>query len=117
MSDSPEKRDQRAPVPGGVAEAMNQVLAAERAAMAQLEACRAEADRTLEAGRRQAHSILEHAERLARDIHGRTERLAAARAQRLVEEDQRRQSRLESGDPLVAAIERLAARMTGADDA
>jgi cell division septum initiation protein DivIVA len=117
MPDSPEKRDERTAEPGGVAEAMNRVLAAERAAMAQVEACRAEADRTLEAARREAHSILERAERLARDIHGRTERLAAARARRLVEEDQRRQSQPESSNPLVAAVERLAARMTGAGNA
>jgi len=112
--------DRRASGPGGpsgVAEAMNRVLAAERKSLAEVEACRVEADRSLEAARHEARTILERAERVAREIHARTERLATARARRMIEgaredEDPRsRQSTLES------AVNRLAARMTGAPDA
>ena len=62
----------RQPADGGVAEAMNRVLAAERAALAEVEACRQEADRILEAARREAQGLLERSERVARDIHART---------------------------------------------
>jgi regulator of protease activity HflC (stomatin/prohibitin superfamily) len=117
MPDSPDPRDASAPAAGGVAAAMNRVLTAERDALAELEACRSEADRTLEAARREARTVLERAERIARDIHGRTERLAAARAKRLSEAAAQEDARPAAGDPLAAALERLAARMTGAGDA
>lgn len=119
MPDSPDKpdprdeRDERTATPGGVAAAMNRVLEAEREALAELEACRAEADRTLEAARREARAILERAERMSRDIHGRTERLAAARALRISEAAAQEDARPGVGNALAAALERLAARMTG----
>ena len=117
MPESPDKPDTRATAPGDVATAMNRVLEAEREALAELEACRSEADRTLEAARREARAVLERAERIARDIHGRTERLAAARAKRLTEAAAQEDARPAAADPLAAALERLAARMTGAGDA
>ena len=117
MSDSPDKRDERAPQSGGVAAAMDRVLTAEREALAALEACRSEADRTLEAARREARAILEHAERIARDIHGRTERLAITRGQHLAEKAAQEDARPAASDPLASALERLAARMTGGGDA
>lgn len=117
MSDSPDKRDDRAPASSGVAAAMNRVLTAEREALAELEACRSEADRTLEAARREARAILERAERIARDIHSRTERLASARARRLAEAAAQEDARPATDDPLATALERLAARMTGSGHA
>ena len=59
MLDRDDRQDRSANAPGGVAEAMNRVLAAERAALADLETCRQEADGVLEAGRREARSILD----------------------------------------------------------
>lgn len=117
MSDTPDKRAMRPSAPGGVAEAMNRVLAAEREALADVEVCRQEAERTLEAARREARTILDRAERVARDVHGRTERLAAARARRLVEAALERREDKSPGDTLAIAVERLAAAMTGAGDA
>jgi regulator of protease activity HflC (stomatin/prohibitin superfamily) len=113
MPDSPDMRSAPRPPAGGVAEAMNRVLEAERAALAELRECQAEAARTLEAARREARAILERAERIARDIHGRTERLAAARARRLVEEAEQRQAERDPTDVLAAAATRLAGKMTG----
>lgn len=98
---------------GEVATAMNRVLTAEREALAELEACRAEAERTLEAARREARAILERAERTARDIHGRTERLAAARAQQLIDAATGQPREPLSPQSMSAAVDRLAARMTG----
>ena len=116
-SDMPDRPDERAATPGSVAAAMNRVLEAEREALAELEACRAQADRTLEAARREARAILDRAERMSRDIHGRTERLAAARALRISEAAAQEDARPGVADTLAAALERLAARMTGADHA
>lgn len=113
MPDSPDT-PRAPPTPAGsVADAMNRVLEAERAALAELQDCRLEADRTLEAARREARAILERAERIARDIHGRTERLAAARARRLVEEAKRHEGNRSPADALPAAVTRLAGKMTG----
>jgi len=117
MPDPPDIRSVSPPPAGSVAEAMNRVLEAERAALAELQECRAEADRTLEAARREARVILERAERIARDIHGRTERLASARAQRLVEEARKHRDDRNPADALAVAVTRLAARMTGDDHA
>lgn len=117
MSDTPDKRAMRHSDPGGVAEAMNRVLAAERDALAEVEVCRLEAEKTLEAARREARTILDRAERVARDIHGRTERLAATRARRLVEAAREREDGKDPGDAIATAVERLAAAMTGAGDA
>ena len=117
MADSHGMREQRAAVPGGVAEAMNRVLSAEREASAELEACRAEAEKTLEAARREARSLIERAEHLAREVHGRTERLAATRARHIVEAASRRQGDGNPAGTLAAAVRRLAARMTGDDHA
>jgi len=99
-----------------VAAAMNRVLAAEREAAETLESCRLEAERILESGRRQAREILEHAERLARDVHAKTEHLAAVRARQIAEQAERA-ARDPGGDPLEAAVERLARRLTGGADA
>jgi regulator of protease activity HflC (stomatin/prohibitin superfamily) len=103
--------------PGGVAEAMNRVLAAERAALAEVDACRADAGKALEAARHEARAILERAERVAREIHARTERLAATRARQMAESAQDKRGDREPGELLEAAVERLAARMTGGSDA
>lgn len=117
MSDTPDKRALRPSAPGSVAEAMNRVLAAEREALADVEVCRREAEKTLEAARREARTILDRAERVARDIHGRTDRLAAARTRRLVEAARENDDGNHPGEALAIAVERLAAAMTGADDA
>jgi len=117
MPESPDKPDTRAVAPGDVATAMNRVLEAEREALAELEACRAAADRTLEAARREARAILDRAERMSREIHSRTERLAAARALRISEAAAQEDARPRAADTLAAALERLAARMTGGGDA
>lgn len=95
---------------------MNRVLAAERAAAEALDACRLQAEKILESGRRQAREILDHAERIAREVHGRTERLAATRGRQIAEQagGARREP---GGDPLGAAVEGLARRMTGDEDA
>jgi len=117
MPESPEMREQPVPARGGVAEAMNRVLTAEREALAELDACRAEAEKTLEGARREARSLLERAERLAREVHSRTGRVAATRAQRIVEATRRRDLGAGAGDALAAAVRRLAARMAGGDHA
>jgi regulator of protease activity HflC (stomatin/prohibitin superfamily) len=117
MPELPDKPDTRATPPGDVATAMNRVLEAEREVLAELESCRAQADRTLEAARREARAILERAERVSRDIHSRTERLAAARALRIAEAAAQEDARPGVADTLAAALERLAARMTGGGDA
>jgi regulator of protease activity HflC (stomatin/prohibitin superfamily) len=117
MLDRDDRQDRSANAPGGVAEAMNRVLAAERAALADLETCRQEADGVLEAGRREARSILDRAERLVHEIHARTEHLAAARARQLVEADQGERTEEDEEDLLAAAVGRLAARMTGESSA
>ena len=103
--------------PGGVAEAMNRVLTAERAALAEVDACRAEAGKALEAARHEARAILERAEHVAREIHARTERLAATRARQMAESAQDRADGRESEELLQAAVKRLASRMTGGSDA
>ena len=107
----------RQPADGGVAEAMNRVLAAERAALAEVEACRQEADRILEAARREAQGLLERSERVARDIHARTGQLAEARARQLCERWAREHEAAAQGDAMAQALRRLAARMTGGGDA
>jgi vacuolar-type H+-ATPase subunit H len=103
--------------PGGVAEAMNRVLAAERAALAEIAACRAEASRSLAAARHEARVILERAERVAREIHARTERLAATRARQMAESARGEEGGRNPEQRLEAAVQRLAARMTGGSDA
>lgn len=103
--------------PGGVAEAMNRVLDAEREALAEVEACRVEAEKSLEAARHEARTILERAERIARDIHARTERLATTRARRMVEAAREEDNRGSRETLLESAVGRLAARMTGGSDA
>jgi len=117
MPETPDKPDTRTAAPGDVATAMNRVLEAEREALAELEACRAAADRTLEAARREARAILDRAEHMSREIHGRTERLAAARALRISEAAAQEDARPRAADTLAAALERLAARMTGGGNA
>jgi len=115
----PDKKDEQRRGQGGasdVAAAMNRVLAAEREAAETLESCRLDAERILESGRRRAREILEHAERIAREVHSRTERLAAARALQITAEAARRKAD-PATDPLPAAVERLARRMTGGEDA
>lgn len=117
MGNKPDKREDRHPAGGGVAEAMNRVLAAERTALADIEACRAEAEKTLEAARREARNVLERAERVARDIHARTGKLAEARARQLREHWAREHEAGASGEALSTALRRLAGRMTGGSDA
>jgi len=117
MADGPDRLAAAATTPGSVADAMNRVLAAERAAATELDACRAQADRRLAAARREARAILEHAEHLAREIHGRTERLARAHTRRLVEAAAQRDPGQDREDLLQQAVDRLAARMTGEDHA
>jgi len=117
MGDKPESREDRRPAASSIAEAMNRVLAAERAALAEVESCRAEADKALESARREARAILERAERVAGDIHARTGRLAEARARQLRERWDREHGPAGQGDLLEAALRRLAARMTGGSDA
>lgn len=117
MPESPEMREQPVPARGGVAEAMNRVLMAEREALAELEACRAETEKTLEGARREARSLLERAERVAREVHGRTAQVAATRAQRIVEATRQGDRVAAPGDALAAAVHRLASRMTGGDHA
>jgi regulator of protease activity HflC (stomatin/prohibitin superfamily) len=115
-----QKNDSRASGPdgpGGVAEAMNRVLDAERTALAEVEACRVEAEKSLEAARHEARTILERAERLAREIHARTEKLATARARRMVEAARGEEDPASRGSRLESAVTRLAARMTGGPDA
>jgi vacuolar-type H+-ATPase subunit H len=113
MGNRPDKREDRPPAVGGIAEAMNRVLAAERDALAEVEACRTEAERTLEAARREARVILERAERVARDIHARTGNLAETRAQQLRERWASEHDAADPGDRLSGAVQRLADRMTG----
>jgi len=96
---------------------MNRVLAAEHEAAEALESCRLEAEKILESGRRQAREILEHAERVARDVHARTERLAAARAGQIRAQADGADDERAGSDPLLAAVQRLATRMTGVGDA
>jgi len=117
MADGPDRVAAGPATPGSVADAMNRVLAAERAAAAELDACRTEADRRLESARREARAILGHAEQLAREMHGRTERLARAHTRRLVEAAAARDPRQDRKDLLEQAVGRLAARMTGGDHA
>jgi regulator of protease activity HflC (stomatin/prohibitin superfamily) len=115
--DSDDRRASGPDGPDGVAEAMNRVLDAERAALAEIEACRVEADKSLEAARHEARTILERAERIARNIHARTERLAATRARHMVEAARDDADNSSRENPLESAVRRLAVRMTGGSDA
>ncbi|HXQ63714.1 MAG TPA: hypothetical protein VN787_02570 [Steroidobacteraceae bacterium] len=63
-----------------VAQAMNEVIAAERAAIAGVESCRADCAREVAAARLEARRLLDRAERIAQAIHARTERIAEERA-------------------------------------
>ena len=117
MGEKPDKREGRQPAGGGVAEAMNRVLAAERTALAEVEGCRLDAEKTLESARREAQAILERAERIARDIHARTGKLAETRARQLRERWAREHEDAGAGHALAQALNRLAARMTGDGDA
>lgn len=117
MADGPDRFAAAPATPGSVADAMNRVLTAERAAAAELDDCRAQADGRLASARREARAILEHAEHLAREIHGRTDRLARAHTRRLVEAAAARDPGRDREDPLQQAVVRLAARMTGGDHA
>jgi regulator of protease activity HflC (stomatin/prohibitin superfamily) len=63
-----------------VARAMNEVIAAERAAIAGVETCRADCAQQVAAARLEARGLLDRAELIAQAIHARTERIAEARA-------------------------------------
>ena len=117
MNHDDDRRAKGPDGPGGVAEAMNRVLAAERAALVEVSACRSESEKSLEAARREARAVLERAERVAREIHARTERLATVRARRMVEAAHDAEPSADWEKLLAAAVGRLAARMTGESDA
>lgn len=117
MNHDDDRRAQGPDGPGGVAEAMNRVLAAERAALAEVDACRAESEKSLETARHEASAVLQRAERVAREIHARTERLATVRARRMVEAAHDAQASPDWEKLLADAVGRLAARMTGGPDA
>jgi vacuolar-type H+-ATPase subunit H len=96
-----------------VARAMNEVLAAERAAAAALEACRAEVARAVGDARLEARALVERAETVAQAIHARTEGVAAERAAAL--------TAAAAGDaasarPLRAAVDEIAAWLVGDGD-
>ncbi|HXQ31845.1 MAG TPA: hypothetical protein VN790_07785 [Steroidobacteraceae bacterium] len=59
---------------------MNEVIAAERAAIAGVETCRADCAREVATARLEARRLLDRAELIAQAIHARTERIAEARA-------------------------------------
>lgn len=117
MNHDDDRRAQGPDGPGGVAEAMNRVLAAERAALAEVDACRAESEKSLETARHEARAVLQRAERVAREIHARTERLATVRARRMVEAAHDAAASPDWEKLLADAVGRLAARMTGGSDA
>jgi regulator of protease activity HflC (stomatin/prohibitin superfamily) len=97
-----------------VARAMNEVLAAERAAAAAIEACRADVAEQLAAARLAARACIERAEATAQAIHGRTETVAAARAAALTEAATTTPA---VARPLAAVVDEVAAWLVGSDDA
>ncbi len=96
-----------------VARAMNEVLAAERAAANAIEACRAEVGRELAEARRAARVHVERAEAVAQAIHARTEEVAAKRAAALTEAAG---SGSAAARPLAAVVDEVAAWLVGAAD-
>lgn len=114
---TPLDRDGANPGAGGVAEAMNRVLAAEREALSAVAEAHAQSGRTLEQARREAHRLLDRAERLARQIHGRTAALAARHEALLVAAAEAAPACPDPGEVLDEALARLAARLTGGGDA
>ena len=117
MNHDDDRRAKGPDGPGGVAEAMNRVLAAERTALAEVDACRAESEKSLETARHEARAVLQRAERVAREIHARTERLATIRARRMVEAAHDAAASPDWERLLAEAVGRLATRMTGGSDA
>ena len=96
-----------------VARAMNEVLAAERAAADAIEACRAEVARELAAARLEARARIERAEALAQTIHARTESVAASRAAALAAASA---AAAPPARPLAAVVDELAAWLVGGAD-
>jgi regulator of protease activity HflC (stomatin/prohibitin superfamily) len=93
-----------------VAQAMNALIAAERAAVAAVEACRADCAREIAAARLEARRILDRAERIAQAIHARTERIAEARARAIVAGEPDAPAPPEAVD---SAVERVAMWLVG----
>ena len=95
-----------------VADAMREVLAAERDAEEAINRCQRECQSELEAAQAAARRIADRAEQTAQAIHGRIERVAAQRAAR-----HRAGLADQPGDldpqVVAAAVERLAERLTG----
>jgi regulator of protease activity HflC (stomatin/prohibitin superfamily) len=96
-----------------VARAMNEVIAAERAALAAVDACRAAGARQVNAARLEARRIVDRAERIAQAIHARTERVAEARARAVALAAAQRPAPPEALD---SAVERVASWLAGDRD-
>jgi regulator of protease activity HflC (stomatin/prohibitin superfamily) len=98
---------------GVVARAMNEVLAAERAAAAAVEDCRAQLAAALADARLEARQRVERAEALAQAIHGRAEAVANARAAALTAAAS---AAATPARPLPTLVDALAAWLVGAGD-
>jgi vacuolar-type H+-ATPase subunit H len=109
--------DRDGPTKDEAARAMEEVLAAERAAREAIEACRTSAESTLEAAREDARRITRRATSRITRLHARCEQIAAARIAELREELNRDPPHIvpDAADlaSLEAAAARLAARLTG----
>lgn len=102
-----------------VRQAMDRVLAAERAAQGEIDACRLDADRILAEAREQARHILETAQgRIAR-IHAASSRDTADRIRQMRRESARDRAAIEDEPSHLAAVSRaaqeLARRLTSRD--
>ncbi len=106
------------PVAGTTEEAMNRVLGAEHDAKAAITECEALAAATVEQARQRARRIAERTDRRISRLHAACE-LAAARSIDLLLRQERGSDAQRNAPPheqevLAAAVERLAALLTGA---
>jgi len=103
-----------------VAQAIDRVLESEQAAQAAVESCRHECDAALERARQQRRSILERAQARIAALHARAAAALARRTAEIIEAQ--RHLAAQTTEQLAdtahrrAALERLAAQLTGPED-
>lgn len=102
------------------ADAMNKVLQAEQDALQKIKDCEREAADIIHAAQQQARTISERTNRRIGELHAHCARVTAARIETMLKEDAseaKQAIRLEAeARTLQAAVERVAARLTGEEE-
>lgn len=99
---------------------MNKVLQAEQDALQAIEDCEREAAGIIHSAQQQAHTISERTNRRIGELHAHCARVTAAQIETMLKEDAseaKQAIRLEAeSSTLRAAVERVAARLTGEEE-